>query len=79
MNFGKFLIFSFLGSLPWCFVLALAGYNLGSHWQDVGSALRKYDIVVGVGIVLLIGWFIYRHVQRPRSPQERSLEGESRH
>jgi membrane protein DedA with SNARE-associated domain len=76
MNFPKFLAFTFLGSLPWCFVLALAGYNLGKHWQDVGGTLHKYDIVVGVAVVLLFALFVYRHVQGPRSTRNRSLEGE---
>lgn len=40
MNFMKFTIYTFLGSMPWCFVLAVAGYKLGQHWQQVGSVLQ---------------------------------------
>lgn len=70
MDLRKFAIFTFLGSLPWCFVLALAGYKLGEHWQDVGSTLHKYDLVVGVAIVALVAWFLYRHLQRPPSTEQ---------
>jgi membrane protein DedA with SNARE-associated domain len=70
MDFKKFIVYTFLGSLPWCFVLALAGYNLGKHWQDVGSTLHKYDIVVAVGILALLALFIYFHVRRSRSTVE---------
>jgi membrane protein DedA with SNARE-associated domain len=70
MDFKKFIVYTFLGSLPWCFVLALAGYNLGKHWQDVGSTLHKYDIVVAVGILALLALFIYFHVRRSRSAVE---------
>ncbi len=70
MDFKKFIVYTFLGSLPWCFVLALAGYNLGKQWQDVGSTLHKYDIVVAVGILALLALFIYFHVRRSRSAVE---------
>lgn len=73
MDLRKFVIFTFLGSLPWCFVLAYAGYKLGQHWRDVGSTLHKYDVVVGVVLAALIAWFIYRHLQRPRGREEPGL------
>jgi membrane protein DedA with SNARE-associated domain len=74
MDFRKFLIFTFLGSLPWCFVLALAGYKLGQHWRDVGSTLHKYDILVGVVIVLLIALFLYYHLRRREGGQEQEAD-----
>ena len=76
MDIRKFALFTFLGSLPWCFVLALAGYNLGAHWKDVGSTLHKYDVVVGILIVALVAWFLYRHLQG-RSEAEEPSAGES--
>src|SRR5579875_2469183 len=54
MNFGRFLIYTFVGSLPWCFILAFAGYKLGQHWHEVGGFLHRYDyVVVAVFIVLV--------------------------
>ncbi|GAC1321034.1 MAG: DedA family protein [Chloroflexota bacterium] len=67
MNFQKFLVYTFLGSLPWCFALAYAGYKLHEHWHDVGGLLHKFDAVIIVVILILVGWFIYQHVQRGRS------------
>jgi membrane protein DedA with SNARE-associated domain len=64
MHFTKFVIYTFLGSLLWCFVLALAGYKLGQHWQQVGSVLHKYDLVIAVALVALVALFLYRHVQK---------------
>jgi len=59
MNFIKFSIYSFIGSIPWCFALAYVGMVLGSNWMII----RKYgdiiDIVVGVGIVIFIGKIIW--------------------
>jgi membrane protein DedA with SNARE-associated domain len=67
MNFTKFVIYTFLGSLLWCFVLAYAGYKLGQHWKDVGSTLHQYDALVIVVAVILVGLFLYRHLGRSGS------------
>lgn len=70
MNFRKFVVFTFLGSLPWCLALGIAGYKLGEHWQDVGGTLHKYDYVVGAVLIALFVWFLYRHIGRFRAGQE---------
>ena len=67
MNFGKFIAYTFLGSLPWCLALAYAGYKLGEHWVAVSSVLHKYDFLVGLGILALVALFLYRHLRRPRA------------
>ena len=67
MTFGKFVVYTFLGSLPWCLVLAYAGYKLGEHWGEVGSVLHKYDILVGIGIVALFALFLYRHLGQKKA------------
>lgn len=72
MNFQKFIVYTFLGSLPWCFVLAYAGYKLGEHWRDVGSTLHKYDVLVGVIVVVLVGLFLYYHLRGRRSGVDES-------
>ena len=59
MNFPKFALYSFIGSIPWCFALTYLGFILGSNWMII----RKYgdilDIIVGIGILLLIIKIIY--------------------
>jgi membrane protein DedA with SNARE-associated domain len=70
MNFRKFIIYTFLGSLPWCLVLAIAGYKLGQRWRDVGSTLHGYDLLVGLVLVLLIALFVYRHVRGGKVMEE---------
>jgi membrane protein DedA with SNARE-associated domain len=66
MNFPRFVIFTFVGSLPWCFVLALAGQKLGQHWSDVGTTLRNYEYVVIVLLIVLVALYIYRHIRESR-------------
>ena len=67
MNFARFSLYTFLGSLPWCWVLAWAGYTLGAHWKDVGGTIRKYDYLVVAVFVVLVALYIYRHVRRTQA------------
>jgi membrane protein DedA with SNARE-associated domain len=77
MDFRKFVAYTFLGSLPWCFILAYAGYKLGEHWRDVGSTLHKYDALVAVIFVILVGLFLYQHLRRMRSPDDSRVDAET--
>ena len=63
MNFPKFAIYTFLGSLPWCFALAYVGKILGENWQSIRVYFRNADIFIIILIVLGIGFFIYRHLK----------------
>lgn len=67
MPLGPFVVYTFLGSLPWCLALAFAGYVLGAHWQDVGGVLRRFDLLIVVALVALLAVFVYRHARRPAS------------
>jgi len=66
MNFKKFVLYSFVGSVPWTAMLALVGYWLGSEWRDVSGVFRGLDIVVVVGAIAIIIWYVMR-VRRARS------------
>jgi membrane protein DedA with SNARE-associated domain len=66
--FGRFLIYAFLGSLPWSWALAYMGMLLGEHWDRVGSLLHSLDVVIVVGLVAGAAWFVWRHWPR-RVPQ----------
>lgn len=69
MNFLHFAVLSFLGSLPWCFALALAGQKLGENWHNVGGFLRKYEIVVALGLIVLLFLFLRHHFREDNKQQ----------
>lgn len=58
MNVLRFHLFTFLGSLPWCWVLAYVGLKLGERWTAVRAYFHRFDTVVGIVIVLGVVWFI---------------------
>src|SRR5215470_6890100 len=60
---GKFHIYTFLGSWPWCFVLAYAGMKLGQNWRELGKYFHQFDIVIGVGLVAAVTYFVWTHWQ----------------
>jgi membrane protein DedA with SNARE-associated domain len=61
MRAVRFVLLSILGSLPFCFVLALVGYMAGPSWESAVEAVDRYDLVI-VAIVMLplLGYLIYR-------------------
>ncbi|MFH1255114.1 MAG: DedA family protein [bacterium] len=63
MNFGKFIIYSFLGSFPWCYGLAYLGKILGDNWNTLGVYFHKFDAVIAVAIIAGAVWYIRRHLK----------------
>ena len=63
----RFHIYTFVGSWPWCFLLAYAGMKAGRSWNDPNSQLKhilhKADAVVLVAVVALIAWFVWSHLK----------------
>lgn len=63
MHFAQFLIYTFIGSFIWCAGLAYGGYLLGEHWEQIRTVMRPFDLFIGVLIIVLIAFYIYRHVK----------------
>jgi len=59
MNFLRFNVYTFLGSLPWCWALAYAGLKLGERWTTLRAYFQRFDTVIGILIVLGGVWFIH--------------------
>ncbi|MBI1821586.1 MAG: DedA family protein [Nitrospirae bacterium] len=57
MNFVKFSIYSFVGSIPWCFGLAYLGKELGVHWRGLGPYFHQFDFLIILGLIFFIFWF----------------------
>jgi membrane protein DedA with SNARE-associated domain len=66
MPFVKFCIYTFLGSFPWCFVLAYAGYTLGNHLDTLGPIFHSLDVVIVIAVVILVALYIWRHIRNDR-------------
>lgn len=64
MNLFKFHLYTFMGSLPWCFLLAYAGLKLGERWIQLRVYFHRMDLVIG--IILLVGFIVFlrRHMNQ---------------
>jgi membrane protein DedA with SNARE-associated domain len=60
---GKFHIYTFIGSWPWCFGLAYLGMKLGENWRSLGKYFHQFDAIIGVLLLAAIAWFIWSHWQ----------------
>lgn len=66
MNIWRFVLFTFIGSFPWCVLMAWAGYELGSRYDEI----REFTRPATIPIVLLIGaaglWLVWHRVSEIR-------------
>jgi membrane protein DedA with SNARE-associated domain len=61
MDIKKFIIYTFLGSLPWCFALGYIGVLLGPQWELIKSYFHILDLLVAIGFVVFIAYIIYKY------------------
>ncbi len=70
MPLRPYAIYTFLGTLPWCFGLAAAGLVLGASWESFHHNFRFADYallaLIGVG-ALYVGFRWWRGRQRRRT------------
>ncbi len=67
MNFGKFLAYTFAGSLLWTIVLTYVGQLLGQNWIEVREVLQRFDYLVIAVVVVAVVLYVYKHVRHLQS------------
>ena len=69
MNLVRFHLYTFIGSWPFCYVLALVGRELGKAWDSdprVKAAFQQLDALV-LGVVLIgAAWFLWHKLRKVR-------------
>lgn len=71
MPFWRFIVYTFLGSLPWCLGLAWVGCALGKQWDTrLKTYFHKADILIVAVFVVLIALYIYHHVKSDKEYQK---------
>jgi membrane protein DedA with SNARE-associated domain len=74
-NMPRFILYTFLGSLPWCYALAYVGHYLGKNWASIKNYFHGADIVIGVLILLGIAYWVWHHF-KPEKVEVSSEEDE---
>jgi len=70
MNFGRFLLYTALGSFPWSLALVFAGKELGDNWEQVRTILSKFDYLILALVIAAIAYYVYRHVSHAVAPRK---------
>lgn len=66
MRLGRFIVFTFLGSLPWTLLLVVAGMVMGANWEEIGGILKRFEyLVLAILVVIALAW-IWLRIIKPR-------------
>jgi len=61
---GRFHLYTFLGSWPWCYALAYVGMRLGDHWDNdprFKEIFHRFHLVVVIALLAGFVWFVWSH------------------
>lgn len=63
-HFGMFCLFTFIGSLAWCYFLTWVGIKFGENMEVFVNIWHKFDIAIVLVVVAGFGWYLYRHLKK---------------
>jgi len=64
MPMGKFIVYTFVGSFPWCLGLGWVGMKVGENREILTAWFHRADIVIGVLIVAAVAYFVWKQTSR---------------
>ncbi|MCA1829715.1 MAG: DedA family protein [Myxococcales bacterium] len=67
MPVGKFIAYTFAGSLPWCLGLAWVGMKLGEHIDQLKPWFHRFDAVLVALGVIAVAWFVRKQLKERRT------------
>jgi membrane protein DedA with SNARE-associated domain len=66
MEIRTFTLYSFVGSIPWCALMAWLGFVLGDSWRVIFDSYGHYvDYAVIAGVLALAGYYLYKRRRKP--------------
>lgn len=64
MNMGRFVIYTFFGSLLWCWVLAWLGFKMGANWESLKVYFHEFHYVIAAAGLIFMVWYVRRHFKQ---------------
>ena len=62
----QFIIYTFLGSLIWSYLLTWVGFQLGENWPSIQPIFQKFDLIIVLVIAVGLAWVVYHCAKRFR-------------
>lgn len=66
MRFWSFSLYTFVGSWIWSYALAYIGFYMGERWESLRDYFHKFDLIIGILIVVGIVWYVHRHFKNEK-------------
>jgi membrane protein DedA with SNARE-associated domain len=69
MKMGRFIVYTFVGSYPWCWALAWAGAKLGESWHTdprFKAIYHRFEAVIVAAAVVGLAWFVWHKLRELR-------------
>ena len=64
MNFKKFVLYSFVGSVPWNLALAYLGFWFGANWSKILEYGHIFDAIIIVAIAVVLILFLLKRKKK---------------
>lgn len=61
MNMPKFISYTFIGSLIWCWALGYVGMKAGEHWEELKVYFHEFHYVIAALGAIFVVWYVRRH------------------
>jgi membrane protein DedA with SNARE-associated domain len=62
-HFGMFCLFTFVGSLVWCYFLAWVGIKFGENMETFISIWHRFDLLIVALVLAGGGYYLYHHLK----------------
>lgn len=63
-NFPIFCLFTFVGSLVWCYFLTYAGIKFGENMEVFTNLWHKFDLAIVLVTAGGLGYYLYHHLKQ---------------
>jgi membrane protein DedA with SNARE-associated domain len=63
-HFTIFCVFTFVGSLIWCYLLTYVGIKFGENMQLFTDVWHKFDLAISVLVLAGLLYYLYHHIVR---------------
>jgi membrane protein DedA with SNARE-associated domain len=70
MNFPRFIVFTFIGAVPWCYLLAYVGLKMGERWDQLRDYFHGFDVIIGLVLLAAFIYFLWSHWPRQKPQME---------
>jgi membrane protein DedA with SNARE-associated domain len=70
MNVTRFVLFTFIGAVPWCYFLAYIGLVMGERWNQLRTYFHHMDLIIGAAVAVAAGYFLWSHWPKQRASSD---------